>query len=68
MSAFERAVIGGAFEVDTNGVPDMNQIIPPARINDLQRGQMTEDSVELTWTAVGASMNDGTGIKVNIFE
>ena len=60
MAAFERAVIGGAFEVE-NSVKDMNSIIPPARINDLRRGQMKADSVELTWTAVGASMNDGTG-------
>ena len=61
MSAFERAAIGGAVEVATNGVADMNTIIPPARINDLKRSAMTNDSVELTWTAVGASMNDGTG-------
>ena len=61
VSAFERAAIGGAFEVATNGVSDMNQIIPPAKINDLRRGQMGEESVELLWTAVGGSMNDGTG-------
>ena len=61
VSAFERAAIGGAFEVATNGVSDMNQIIPPAKINDLRRGQMGEESLELLWTAVGGSMNDGTG-------
>ena len=62
MDSFERAAIGGAFEVGTmDGVKDMNSIIPPARINDFRRGKMAEDSVELVWTAVGASMNDGTG-------
>ena len=64
MASLERAAIGGSFEVAMNGVNDMNSIIPPAKINDLRRGQMAEDSVELTWTAVGASMNDGTG---NVF-
>ena len=61
VGAFERAAIGGAFEVATNGVSDMNTIIPPAKINDLRRGQMATDKVELLWTAVGGSMNDGTG-------
>jgi len=60
VAAFERAAIGGAFEVATNGVSDMNSIIPPARINDFRRGEMAEDRVELVWTAVGESMNDGT--------
>ena len=61
VAAFERAAIGGAFEVATNGVGDMNSIIPPARINDFRRGEMVEDSVELVWTAVGASMMEGNG-------
>jgi hypothetical protein len=61
VAAFERAAIGGAFEVATNGVSDMNSIIPPARINDFRRGEMGSDRVELLWTAVGASMMDGTG-------
>ena len=62
MDSFERAAIGGAFEVATNGVDDMDSVIPPARINDFRRGEMTEDSVELLWTATGESMNDGTGV------
>ena len=57
--AFERAAIGGAFEVATNGVSDMDTIIPPAKINDFRRGQMATDKVELLWTAVGGSMNNG---------
>ena len=71
VSSFQRAVVGGAFEVAMNGVSDMNEIIPPARINDLRRGhvaenrlkrgQMAENSLALMWTAVGESMNDGTG-------
>jgi hypothetical protein len=67
VAAFERAAIGGAFEVATNGVSDMNSIIPPARINDFRRGEMAEDRVELVWTAVGESMNDGTGKVWQVF-
>jgi len=66
VAAFERAAIGGAVEVAVNGVSDMNAIIPPARINDFRRSGMTEDSVQLTWTAVGESMNDGTASRYEV--
>ena len=61
VGSFQRAAIGGAFEVAMNGVSDMNEIIPPARISDFRRGEVEENSLELMWTAVGESMNDGTG-------
>ena len=59
--AFERVTLGGAFDV--SGVSgDMDALFPPSKISDLRvEGSTTDEDVMLSWTAVGQSMDDGTG-------
>ena len=61
---FERSLVGTPFEV--SGVPDdiedIEEILPPAKISDLTVIGVSNTSVTLQWTAVGDSLDEGTGL------
>ena len=61
--SFERATYGGAFDV-TGWSSDMEDFFPPSKISNLQsEGKIEEEKVQIMWTAVGDSMDYGTGIQ-----
>ena len=57
--AFERATLGGAFEVFLNGY-EMDEVVPPSKISDLRRGEFG-GGLEMLFTAVGENMQTGNG-------
>ena len=61
---FERSSVGGFFEV-RGFHSDIDVIFPPAKITDLHTvGRVTATSVQVEWTAVGESLDEGTGENV----
>ena len=59
--SFERSSVGGFFELV--GAPsDVDALFPPSKITDLHIiGRVSNMSVQVGWTAVGESLDSGTG-------